>query len=125
MLKNKISVLVVEDDKTIANAYKMKFERVGFNAKIARNGREAFNILKKFKPKVIVLDLIMPVLDGFEILRQLKVNEKYKKIPVIVASNLGGEADIKEATELGASEYIVKSQSTLNSLIEKINFLTS
>lgn len=121
MVGKKLRVLVVEDDKNIANAYKVKFTRVGFNVKIAESGREAFEILKKFKSDVIVLDLIMPLIDGFEVLRQLKANDKYKKIPVVVASNLGTEMDIKEAMELGASEYIVKSRSTLENLVKKVN----
>lgn len=119
----KISVLVVEDDKNIAIAYEMKFARVGFNAKIANSGRAAFEALKSFSPDVIVLDLIMPVIDGFEVLRQLKNHPHHKKIPVIVASNLGGETDINEAYDLGAAEYIVKTKSTLEDLVSKVNQL--
>lgn len=120
MKKNKPTVLVVEDDKYIANAYAMKFAKADVEAKIAMSAGQAFSLLEEYKPDCIVLDLIMPVKDGFQVLRELKESNKYKNIPVIIASNLGTEADINEAMELGAYEYIVKSRSTLDSLIKKI-----
>src|SRR3989344_2420064 len=120
MIKNKISVLVVEDDKSITNAYKYKFEEAGFKVMVANNGDEALRLIKKNIPDVILLDILMPVKDGFETLIALKQNKKWQKIPVIVASNLGEEKDIAKAFKLGADEYIVKSKLSLGDLVEKI-----
>lgn len=117
-------VLVAEDDKFLANAYRVKLEKAGFELKIAVNGEEAMQILQSFTPDVIVLDLVMPGKDGFATLFELKQNEKWKNIPVLVATNLGQKEDIDRATKLGAADYVIKSNMTMTSLVEKINALS-
>jgi len=77
-------------------------------------------ILEEFTPDVMLLDLIMPVKDGVSTLKEIKANEKYKNIPVIVASNFGQKEDIDKSMELGAVDYVVKSDMELDDLIEKI-----
>ena len=119
-MSKKISVLIVEDDKSIMNAYKYKFDEVGFKVMVANNGDEALRLIKKNIPDIILLDILMPVKDGFETLVELKQNKNWQKIPVIVASNLGEEKDIAKAFKLGADEYIVKSKLSLGDLVEKI-----
>jgi len=123
-MAKKTSVLVVEDDQFITNAYKYKFEEAGFDVKIAYNGEEALDLLKKNIPDVIILDIIMPVKNGFEVLSEIKKDKKLSKIPVIVATNLGQEEHIKKAMDLGANEYIVKSELSLNDLVSKIKSMT-
>lgn len=121
MNSSKISVLIVEDDKFISGAYKTKFESVGFVSKCAFNGEEALAILKKITPDIIILDIVMPIKNGFEVLKFLKKDLRLSKIPVIVASNLGEDQYIVKAKEMGASDYILKSELTLNEIVEKIN----
>ncbi len=114
-------ILVAEDDKFLANAYRVKLSKGGFEIKIASDGQEALDSLEAFTPDVILLDLMMPVKDGFAVLEELKKNDKWKKIPVIVASNLGQKEDIDKSMALGAVDYIVKSQIPINDIIAKIN----
>lgn len=113
----KISLLVVEDDRHLAEVYQLKFEGRGFDIKVALSGQEAYDILKEFTPDVIILDLLMEEIDGFEVLLQLKKNEKWSGIPVIIASNLGQEDNVNEAMSLGASTYVIKSSSTLENMV--------
>lgn len=124
MSTSKISVLVVEDDKFISGAYQAKFESEGFNCKFAFNGEEALEILKAFIPDVIILDLVMPVKNGFEVLKEIKKDKKLSKIHVLVATNLGQEQYIVKAKEMGANDYILKSELTLEELVKKIRSIT-
>jgi DNA-binding response OmpR family regulator len=116
-------VLVIEDDIFLANAYKIKLTKEGFTVAIARDGEEGIAALTADRPDVILLDLIMPKKDGFETLAEIKGNENFKDIPVIVASNLGQKADLDKAQQLGAQDYIVKSDMSLDVIIEKVKAL--
>jgi DNA-binding response OmpR family regulator len=120
MIGSPVSVLVVEDDKYISSAYKTKFEAEGFNSKVAYNGKEAISLLKVFHPDVIVLDLVMPRSDGFEVLDKLRKNTKWRQIPVIIASNLEEKTHIKKAQNFQANEYVFKSNLTLVDLVNRI-----
>lgn len=124
MEKKSVKVLVVEDDLFITKAYKFKFEESGFHVDIAYNGEEALQILKKLTPDIIILDIIMPIKNGFEVLEQIKKDKRLSKIPVIVATNLGQEQHIIKAMQMGVSEYIVKSELSLNDLVLKIKSMT-
>jgi DNA-binding response OmpR family regulator len=115
-----MKVLIAEDDKFLASAYRVKLNKLGFEVKVAVDGIEALQILVDFQPDVILLDLIMPNQDGFVTLEKIKADEKMKSIPVIVTSNLGQEEDINKAKELGADDYIVKADMELEDLVEKI-----
>lgn len=116
-------ILVGEDDSFLANAYRVKLTKAGFEVKIARDGQEVIDSFATFVPDLIILDLIMPVKDGFTTLSEIKANDVWKKIPVIVASNLGQKEDIDKSMTLGAIDYVVKSNMSINSLVEKINNL--
>lgn len=120
MSTSKISVLVVEDDKFISGAYQAKFESEGFDCKFAFNGEEALEILKTFIPEVIILDLVMPIKNGFEVLKELKKDKKLSKIHIFVATNLGQEQYIVKAKEMGANDYILKSELSLSDLVKKM-----
>ena len=114
-------ILIVEDDNYLTNAYRVKFTKVGFEVKNAFDGDEALDLLKTFMPDLILLDIIMPNKDGFATLTEIKANEKWKNIPVILASNLGQKEDIDRGIRLGATDFFIKTDFTLNNLIEKIN----
>lgn len=114
-------VLVVEDDNYLANAYRVKLTKAGFEIKNAFDGNEAINTLQTYTPDLILLDIVMPKKDGFATLEEIKKNEQLKNIPVILASNLGQKEDVDKGMRLGALDFFVKTDFTLNNLIEKIN----
>jgi len=117
-------ILIAEDDKFLANAYRVKFTKAGDEVKMASDGKEAIAMLGDFRPDVILLDLVMPNMDGFATLKALKKNPTTQKIPVIIASNLGQKEDMEKALALGAKEFVVKSDMPLAKLIEKIHTYT-
>jgi len=119
METTKKRILLVEDDKAIANAMKMKLTASSYEAEIAGNGSAALEAIASSNYNLILLDLIMPDMDGFNFLEKMK--EKGINIPVIILSNLGQDEDIKRAKELGAKDYFVKSDTSLSTVIEKIS----
>jgi len=119
----KKKILIAEDDHFLANAYRVKLTKAGFEVKITSDGEEAIKALSDFFPDLILLDLVMPVKDGFSTLEAIKNNEKYKKIPVLIASNLGQKEDLDKGIKLGADDYVVKSDLSLDDLVMKINGL--
>lgn len=119
-------ILVAEDDQFLSNAYRVKLTKSGFDVKIATDGDEAITMANQFVPDLIVLDLMMPKKDGFTTLEEFRKNEQFKTTPIIVASNLGQQEDLDRAKSLGANDYLVKSDMSLDDLIKKINaFLNS
>lgn len=113
-------ILIAEDDRFLANAYRVKLEKEGFETNIAANGEETLKILESGKYDLIILDLIMPKKDGFETLEEISKNNDYSKIPVIIASNLGQQEDVDRGMSLGAKDYIIKSDMSMEGLVNKI-----
>ena len=120
-----MKILVVEDDKFLANAYRVKLGNEGYEVKLVDDGSKVFETLEYFEPDLILLDLILPSLDGFDILKALKENEKFKSIPVIISSNLGQDEDQEKAMSLGAEGYIIKSDLRLTEIMDKIEEILS
>lgn len=112
-------VLVVEDEKPLAKALEIKLGKAGFNAKSVYNGEDALKILEVEKYDLVLLDLLMPRVGGFEVLSSIK--QRGISTKVLVLSNLGQEEDIVKAKELGAIDFIVKSDASLNDIIVKVN----
>ncbi|MDD5099030.1 MAG: response regulator [Candidatus Colwellbacteria bacterium] len=115
-----MKILVVEDEAALANVLKEKFQAEGFEADFVQSGDVAIAETKKMNPDIIVLDLLLPKKDGFEVLKELKENTDLKSIPVIVLSNLGEDESIKRAIQLGAADYFVKTQHPINEIVEKV-----
>lgn len=121
---NRKYILVAEDDKFYAGVYRRKLTAEGYDVKIAENGEEAIKMAKESKPDLLLLDLIMPIKDGFTTLDEMKKDKTLNDIKVVITSNLGQEEDIKKAKALGAFDYIVKSNFSLKEMVEKIkNYL--
>ena len=116
-------ILVGEDDRFLAKAYNVKLIKAGFDVVLAANGEEVVAKALSEKPDLILLDLIMPKKDGFEALEEIKKLAPTKNIPVIILSNLGQIEDIQRGKELGASDYLVKSNISINDIVSKINQL--
>lgn len=115
-----MKILVVEDDKFFQNFYSIKLKEKGFEVEIATDGEEGLNKLKASKPDLILLDIIMPKKDGFDFLKELSIDQINNKIPVVVFSTLGQEADIQKAKSLGARDYVNKSFFDFENLYNKI-----
>lgn len=120
MAGKKGKVLLVEDDKTISLMYKTKLEMEGFEILTADNGVDALKLAKEGKPNIIMLDVILPQLDGFSVLEQLKKDNATKDITVIMLTNLGTEEDKIKGEKLGATDYLVKANLTPAQVEEKI-----
>lgn len=113
-------ILIVEDEKLLAMALKDSLISEGHKVDTAADGEEGIKRISKKKPDIILLDLLMPKKDGFYVLGELKKNPNWKTILVIVLSNLGGDAEIQRALEMGADDYFVKSQHPLEEVAEKV-----
>lgn len=120
MAKDKRKILVVEDDSMISSMYKTKFEADGFEVLIADNGVAGLELAQKEKPDIIMLDIILPQLDGFSVLEQIKKDKAIKNIPVIMLTNLGTDEDRKKGEMMGAANYLVKASLTPGQVSEKI-----
>ncbi|PIT91451.1 response regulator [Candidatus Kaiserbacteria bacterium CG10_big_fil_rev_8_21_14_0_10_49_17] len=114
------NILVVEDDKLLSDLLLRKLGGSSYYVMHARTGEEALEILKDNKPDVILLDILLPGVDGFEVLRQVKSSPILKQIPVIVLSNLGQESDLEKGKELGAKKFLIKATLTLDDVVRTI-----
>src|SRR3989304_6615378 len=111
-------MLIVEDEEPVARALQLKLQRYGIESEIVPDGREALLRLSKEKFDLITLDLILPKMDGFDVLEEIR--KKGNPVPVLVVSNLGQEEDIQRAKKLGAIDYFVKSNMQLAHIVERI-----
>lgn len=121
-MKSKITILLCEDDEFLSRMYAHKLNLEGFDAVIVNSGEKVIDAIRKYKPSLVILDLVMPVKTGFEILEELQ-GEKHKDIayiPVVVASNLAQEADIAAVKKLGAVDFFVKLNLSPKDLVDKI-----
>ena len=116
-------LLIVEDDNFLANAYRVKLTKAGFDIRIAFDGEQALKMLSDFTPDCIILDLVIPKKDGFTVLSEIRGSPNWNNIPVLVASNLGMEEDINKAMKMGASGYVIKSDLSMAEMVEKIRSL--
>jgi len=117
---NKESILIVEDDKFLRELMSRKLNNSGFNVEVAIDGKEALKKIKEKKYEIILLDLVLPGMDGFEILGEIKKDNETKNIPVIILSNLGQEEEVERGLKLGAEDYLIKAHFTPDEIINKI-----
>jgi len=120
-----MKILIIEDDKFFQKFYSTKLVENKVEVEVASDGEEGLIKMKDFKPDLVLLDLIMPKVDGFGILVARQQDEELKKIPVIVFSALGQEKDVENAKMLGANGYINKGSFDFQSMIAKINKVMS
>ncbi|OGY79657.1 MAG: hypothetical protein A3B74_02700 [Candidatus Kerfeldbacteria bacterium RIFCSPHIGHO2_02_FULL_42_14] len=116
-------ILLVEDDEMLAGLYAEKFEMEGYVVFIATNGFDGLKIANEKIPDFILLDIIMPKMDGFVTLKRLKKNPKTKDIPVILLTNLGQEDDVNKGRSLGAVDYFIKANHTPSEIVQKVKDL--
>lgn len=116
----KEKVLIVDDTEFYQKAYQNKLLSAGYITSVANNGVEALKALTTDKPDLILLDLMMPIMDGFKVLQTVKANPNLQNIPVIVFSAKGASEEISKALQAGASDFLVKATTTPNKVVEKI-----
>lgn len=121
---SKGKILIIEDEIILARMYQRKFKSDGYETLVAYDGNEGLKLAKNEKPDAILLDLMLPKVSGFEILKKLKENKETAKIPVIVLTNLGtSQILIDEGLRLGAADYLIKSRTASGVVIQKLEKL--
>ena len=113
-------ILIIEDDKFLRKVLVRKLLKEDYQVIEATDGEEGLKSIKQDKPDLVLLDLVLPGIDGFEILDKMKTDSEMSKIPVIILSNLGEKKEIKRGLELGANDYLIKAHFTPGEIIDRI-----
>lgn len=116
----KIPILLIDDDAFLAQIYTQKLEIEGFDVHLAGSGEDGLKLVVREPPACILLDILLPGMDGFEVLEKLKADEETAKIPVIMVSNMGQREDVERAKQLGATSYLIKSHTLPGDVLRKV-----
>ncbi len=119
--KNKI--LIIDDDPFILEMYVLKFKEQGFEVDIAKDGKEGVKKMREDNPDIVLLDVVMPAMDGFDVLQELKKDRPPHPMKIILLTNLGQKEDVERGMRLGADDYIIKAHFTPSEVVEKVNGL--
>ena len=114
------TILLIEDDEFIIDIYSKILLQKGYQIKIARNGQEGIKMAQEEKPSLILLDILLPVCDGWETLAHIKKDHILQNIPVFMLTNIGDEKSIKRAKAEGVKEYLIKAYTTSEELLDKV-----
>lgn len=114
------TILLVEDETLLANLLRQRLEREGFRVLLNRDGEEALKTLRETKPDLILLDIILPKISGFELMETLRADPALERAPIIIISNLGQESDVTKGQALGAIQYFVKAKVSIEELVEHV-----
>jgi len=120
MINSEKKILIIEDDKFLRELIARKLTGEDYDALEATDGEEGIKKTKELKPDLVLLDLILPGIDGFEVLSQMKKDKELNHIPVIILSNLGQREDVEKGLNLGAADYLIKAHFTPGEIIEKV-----
>lgn len=113
-------ILLIEDDGFISGMYQTKLSMLGFEVRVAVDGLTGWEEVRKKRPDLLLLDIVLPKKDGFEILSDIRKHPDLKDLPVIVLTNLGQKSDVERGLELGADDYVIKAHFTPTEVVEKI-----
>lgn len=113
-------ILLVEDDPLLIDIYCMKLRQSGFQVLVVERGEKVLATIDSEKPDLVLLDIVLPHTDGWDILRQIRANEGSRTIPVVVLSNLGQKEEIEKGLSLGADKYLIKAHYTPSEIVEEI-----
>src|SRR3990167_2283628 len=103
-------ILLIEDEEIMINLLQRKLDKEGYEVSIARNGEEGLELMRERNPDIILLDIIMPKMGGFEVMEEMQKDKDLKKIPIIVISNSGQPVEIDKAQKLGAKDWLIKTE---------------
>ena len=125
MAEGQKTVMLIEDDQFLSSLMKARLEKEGFATLQEFDGEEAVQALKQERPDIVILDLIMPKVSGFEVLQTISITPQLANVPVVILSNLAQDSDIEKARQLGAKEYFVKVKVSIDDLVGRIKSLTA
>lgn len=118
-MKNKKTILIIEDDTFLVDAYKVKLSSSPWRILTATNGNVGYNTAVAEEPDLIILDLLIEGITGLDVLKKIRENAKIKATPVIIATNVTQDESMQEAKKLGANDYFIKSDISINDLVKK------
>ena len=113
-------ILLVEDDPCLIDIYTIKLKEAGFKTDVAKDGQTALELLARREPDLLILDIVLPRIDGWEILKKIKGQDKFKNLPIIILSNLGQRKEVKKGLDLGAVKYLIKAHYTPSEIAEEV-----
>jgi len=113
-------IAIMEDEELILNLLERKLIKEGYELLVARNGEEGLKLIKEKKPDLLLLDIIMPIKGGFEVLEEMQKDDNLKDIPIIIISNSGQPVEIDRAQKLGAKDWLIKTDFDPQEVIDKI-----
>jgi DNA-binding response OmpR family regulator len=113
-------VLLVEDEPYLTDVYNTKLEKSGFKIKLVNDGNKVIEALEEFKPDILLLDIVLPNVDGWEVLKKIEKKEEFKKLPIIILSNLGQKQEVMKGLNLGATKYLIKAHYTPTEIVAEI-----
>ncbi len=120
------NILLIEDEPLLGTLLKQRLEREGFKVLLARDGSEGLELLKNSQLDLVLLDIILPKISGFELLEKVQADPLLQKVPIVIISNLGQETDLEKGQTLGAVGYFVKARISMEELVERVKeFLLS
>jgi len=117
------SILLIEDDPFLIDIYSKKFQKSGFDIKVADSAEKAFSELESKVPDLILLDIVLPHVDGWAILKKIKANKALAQAKVVVFSNLGQKEEVEKGLTLGAVKYLIKAQHTPSEVVKEVSRL--
>lgn len=115
------TILIVEDEKTLFEALSVKLEEAGYKTVEAKDGKEGLEIALKIKPDLLLVDILMPIMDGITMINKLKEDEWGKNVPMIILTNFSDEEKMRQAELAGVHDYMVKSDWKLSDVVDKVN----
>lgn len=116
----KKKILLIEDDTFLSEMYQLKFKAEGFDAVVANDGLLGLEMVKKYKPDIIILDIVLPKMDGWSFLAKLRADFTQPTPPVILLTNLGQSNDVKRGMSMGVVDYLIKAHFTPNEVVHRI-----
>ncbi len=119
-MSNKKLILLVEDDPFLIDIYQTKLKKAGFKVEVAGSGAKALAFLKNQNPDLMILDIVLPEMGGWEVLKEIKKDAGLKKLKIVVLSNLGQKEEVEKGLELGATKYLIKAQHTPGNVIKEV-----
>ena len=113
-------ILVIEDEDLLIDLLQKKLEGSGYSVFLARNGEEGLKLMRENRPDIVLLDIIMPKMGGFEVLEKMAEDDSLKKIPVVIISNSGQPVELDRAKKLGVKDWLIKTEFDLDEVLKKV-----
>jgi len=114
------TILLIEDDPFLVDLYTTKFKEMGFKVEVATNGQEGLKKMKLKKPDLLLLDIVLPTIDGWQILEEVRRDDGLKDLKVVILSNLTQKEEVEKGLKLGANKYLIKAHYTPSEVVEEI-----